>query len=377
MLSFFALLAGVAIGQHRGDVPPDLVWEKVRGHCPPSLDWPSLHGNVVVISLDGDALFPEDVTDWAASSRKFQGKPIVFLRIIAGSEFLVDQALRKAAYTGCILLDSHEANRRNFKFTSIPRTVVIDQLGVIAGYSWGPDERGILAVLDHEQETGLSEVPEEPQPYNPRAGADSFPFFEVQFSLAPPDGLRALDQGGPHFYISKQQPLKALILDLWDTPTARTSYPENLDQRNYDVTARLPFADRDLLRRLVRKAFETKFGLGIAREVLMQRVYLLTADPAPSPEMQPAREDDIEMSGLGQASLIGMAQAMQDVARALEGLLNVPVIDETGLKGRYNYSVSSKLSEAEAVFDFAHQLGLELTPAERPIEVLVVRKTRE
>ena len=97
VVSFFALLAGVAVGQHRGDFPPALVWEKVRGHCPPSLDWPSLRGNVVVISLDGSAIVPEEVTEWTDISRKFQGKPIVLLRIITGSEFLLDQALRKAA----------------------------------------------------------------------------------------------------------------------------------------------------------------------------------------------------------------------------------------------------------------------------------------
>ncbi len=65
---------------------------------------------------------------------------------------------------------------------------------------------------------------------------------------------------------------------------------------------------------------------------------------------------------------------MQDVARDLENQINVPVFDETGLKGTYNYSVASKLSALEAGIDFAHQLGLELTPAERSVEMLVVRK---
>ena len=65
---------------------------------------------------------------------------------------------------------------------------------------------------------------------------------------------------------------------------------------------------------------------------------------------------------------------MQDIASAFEGLLNTPVVDGTGLKGKYNYSASSKLSESEAAFDLAHQLGLELKEAEKPIEMLVVRK---
>jgi uncharacterized protein (TIGR03435 family) len=67
---------------------------------------------------------------------------------------------------------------------------------------------------------------------------------------------------------------------------------------------------------------------------------------------------------------------MKDIAGAFEGLLNIPVVDETGLKGTYNYSALTKLPAAEAPFDLAHQLGLELTEAERPIEMLVVRKVQ-
>jgi uncharacterized protein (TIGR03435 family) len=54
----------------------------------------------------------------------------------------------------------------------------------------------------------------------------------------------------------------------------------------------------------------------------------------------------------------------------------IPVIDETGMKGTYNYSASTKLAGTDAAFDIAHQLGLELTPASRPVDVLVVRKVQ-
>jgi uncharacterized protein (TIGR03435 family) len=75
-------------------------------------------------------------------------------------------------------------------------------------------------------------------------------------------------------------------------------------------------------------------------------------------------------------SIVGRARTMQDIARAFEGLLNVPAVDGTGLKGKYNYSASSKLSEPDAAFDLAHQLGLKLTQAESQIETLAVRKVQ-
>ena len=63
------------------------------------------------------------------------------------------------------------------------------------------------------------------------------------------------------------------------------------------------------------------------------------------------------MSGVGQGSIIGTAQTMDEIASAFEGELQTPVINETQLKGKYDYSASSKLSEPEFAFDLAHQLG--------------------
>jgi len=64
---------------------------------------------------------------------------------------------------------------------------------------------------------------------------------------------------------------------------------------------------------------------------------------------------------------------MGDIARQFQDLLKTPVVDETGVKRKYNYSASSNLPQPEAVFDFAHQLGLELSLAARHVEMVVVR----
>lgn len=76
-------------------------------------------------------------------------------------------------------------------------------------------------------------------------------------------------------------------------------------------------------------------------------------------------------------SIIGTAQSMEDIADEFEGLLNVPVVNETGRDGKYNYfAVTKGASRESAARDLAHQLGLELTQAERQIEMLVVRNVQ-
>jgi uncharacterized protein (TIGR03435 family) len=65
---------------------------------------------------------------------------------------------------------------------------------------------------------------------------------------------------------------------------------------------------------------------------------------------------------------------MPEIAESLEGT-GVLVVDKTGLKGKFDYTASTEASGLEGVLNMAHQLGLELTPTERSVELLVVRKT--
>lgn len=157
-------------------------------------------------------------------------------------------------------------------------------------------------------------------------------------------------------------------------PLTRIVFPEMLVQGNYDVIANMPGIDRETLRQSIRQAVERQFGLVVEREKWTENVYLLSESQNHSRQLRPAISGEKWMSGGGEGSIVGTAQTTQNIARVFEDLLKTPVIDSTGLKGTYDYSAWSKLSEAKSPFDLAHQLGLELTEASRPIEMLVIRK---
>jgi uncharacterized protein (TIGR03435 family) len=350
-LWIIAALTSAAGAQHTGDIPPPLIWDKLKGSCQASLDWANLRGKVVVVSFSPDEVFPNDIDNWTEAARNYQGDHVSFIQIVGGSEFLLDQALKQTAYSGCVLFDHAHRNLENFKLPPLGGTVAVDQWGFIAG---------------------PAETPPQPQPYNPSAGLTA----GIHVSPAQQGTLRSLGAGGPGRYVSKNQPLKLIILDLWDTPLARIVFPERLAEGNYDVTADMPGLDREPLLQLVREAVERRFGLLVQREERTEKIYMLTARHSPSTQLQPAATGEKWMCGAGEASIIGTAQTMEGIARAFEGLLDVPVVDATGLKGTYNYSASSKLSRSEAAVDLAHQLGLELTEAEQPIEMLVVRNVQ-
>jgi len=376
LLMVSAAGASAAIGQHSGDTPPALEWSKLKGNCPASLDWADLGGRVVVISFGNDDVFPDETLEWNEISGKFQADPVLFIRVAGGSEFLLDRALDKTAYQGCILFDENGANRRHFGLPNFPRTVVVNQLGYIAGYARGDiDADGLRAVLNHESDTGLSETPPQPKSLEP-AATDELPSYEVHIAPAQKDEFPAFGQGGPDRYVTRNQPLKSIIMGLWETPPVRISFPDNLDQSRYDVIAHLPVSDSGLLLDLVRQEVASYFGLNIYKEERPQRVYVLTATARHSKQLRPAKKGEEAMCGAGERSIAGTAQLVESIAAGLEDLLRNPVIDQTGMKGKYDYSAASELSGPEAAADIAHQLGLELTPAEQTIEMLVVRKVQ-
>src|SRR3981081_3675144 len=85
-LLMIAVLAVAANAQHKGNIPPALVWSKLKGNCTAGLDWASLRGKVVVVSLTSCFIFPEEILAWNEVVQKFQGDQVLFIRVFSSSE---------------------------------------------------------------------------------------------------------------------------------------------------------------------------------------------------------------------------------------------------------------------------------------------------
>jgi uncharacterized protein (TIGR03435 family) len=372
VLALILLVASSGVAQRRGDVAPALIWDKLNGTCPEKLSPPDLKGNVVVISLGDDFPIPQEVSDWNDLPKRFPNEPVVFLHVVTGSEFLVDQALKNATYPGCILIDGAGANRENFKLSWSTQTVVIDSFGLIAGYSGYADgetiERPVRAVLDYHDASGLSESPPEGSRQRSRpAKAASWNVLIEPAEAGGPQGF----EDGPDRYAAKNKSLEFIVSTLWNTPPALVLLPDGARNRSYSVSAHIPVSDYDLLLKLCQESVEKQVGLLIDREMRVTRAYVMSVSAQASTHLQVAHGDQQEMTGGGEGSIIGTRQTTDNIAAALQDLLGVPVVDETGMKGKYDYSATSHQAGPEAAFDLASQLGFDLKPADRPIEMLV------
>jgi uncharacterized protein (TIGR03435 family) len=105
-------------------------------------------------------------------------------------------------------------------------------------------------------------------------------------------------------------------------------------------------------------------------------VLLLTVKRAGAPGLTPAdnsswedwRARHPESTGIHQHNITAAT-----FANSIEGLVPQPVVDGTGLTGRYDF-VTGTFGPRELHRVFLDQLGLELIPTNMPVEMLVVEK---
>ena len=149
-----------------------------------------------------------------------------------------------------------------------------------------------------------------------------------------------------------------------------TALPDGL----YDVFLRMPEGEEgQLWGRLMsglRQKLEEEFGITAHTEEREMEVYALTA-PQGRPEAlsSPAVKNQASATD-GQFRNMSIASSL---VGTLESALKRPVLDQTGLKGRYDFEFTCERGTAQSVMAAVQeQLGLELSPAKRSIKVLIV-----
>jgi uncharacterized protein (TIGR03435 family) len=140
---------------------------------------------------------------------------------------------------------------------------------------------------------------------------------------------------------------------------------------------------------LIRKLLEERFGLKVHRETKELAVYAITVGKG---EEKMARStgdpngtpDENERSNGGMVTMKMTNMSMGEFAPDLGYFLDRPVVDQTGLAGRYDFLLKWTADESKAPTDgsappgmftaIQEQLGLKLEPVKAPADVLVIDK---
>ena len=165
--------------------------------------------------------------------------------------------------------------------------------------------------------------------------------------------------------------------------------PDWLDKELYDFEAKAenPDADEDQIWAMVRTLLVERFKLMVHRETKEQQVYTLTVARGKA-KMQPVSGQRGNVTWTGAGQVIFTEADITALISTLSIQLGSPVIDETDLKGFYNFKLEFKdprwrskdgsplppeLESRPDIYEaLQDQLGLKLAATKRPVAIIVV-----
>jgi len=347
--------------------------------------WDALKGKAVVLEFWATWCAPcvAAIPHLNEVSDQFKDKPLVFIAVTDEKADRIAEFLKRRAIHGWIGLDTDRSMLRDYGIHGIQRTVLVDANGKVAGVT-GPDAvtPGLLDKLLAGQPLGLAKTVDVggPPPAGVEPGSESDaspPLFEIVVRPSKEKWGGGWTGGRGKLTVAGYK-LLDVISGLHDVPTYRSDSKCDLPEERFDVTGLVPPDHEDMLRPLVRQAVETTFGLKTRREMRDVDAFVLTLLDGQSPKLTPTA-----MLEGGGSSRHGGSTSMQminastaSIANSIGAQLKKPVLDETGLTGRYDVELEWSDQTPEGLASAVReQLGLSLQRARKSVEFLVIEKS--
>ena len=169
-------------------------------------------------------------------------------------------------------------------------------------------------------------------------------------------------------------PLQTILLMAYgENSSSRMVSTVTLPGGNYDFISNFPQKSHEALQQELKR----KFGLSASHQPRETDVLRLTVKSAGALGLRPgSSQGGSTESGAGRFSCIN--QPLSRLISTLEDHLNMPIVDETGLTGAFDIDLTwDKTDSLPAVNQaLVEELGLELAPARKPIDMLVVQQSR-
>ncbi len=156
----------------------------------------------------------------------------------------------------------------------------------------------------------------------------------------------------------------------------RTIFHAPLPEEKFDFIANLPSGSDAALQQEAKK----RFGVIGRFETIETNVLFLQLATRTAPGLLPTSTQNMSSSRDSGNQFEMINTTVDSIANYLEGLLEIPVVDQTGLSGHYDIRLKSNPRNdpshenlKRAVRD---QLGLDLVPGTAPIKMLIIEKAK-
>jgi uncharacterized protein (TIGR03435 family) len=211
-----------------------------------------------------------------------------------------------------------------------------------------------------------------------------------------PSGRMYIGGRGSVTFTATNASLASLVIAAYELRPYQLSGPGWMESDRFDITAKEPPGTAaPQIRIMLQNLLATRFKMAVHRGTKDVSQYQLTvlpgkpllantAPPAAVPGETEAREPDalqtepgahLSMAiGQGGGRITTTGETMGQLAQLLEAPLHEPVIDATGLKGKFAFRLEWAQADAQNTLAEAlkTQLGIKLEHKKRPIDILIV-----
>jgi uncharacterized protein (TIGR03435 family) len=218
------------------------------------------------------------------------------------------------------------------------------------------------------------------------------PAFEVASIRAGEPGQESIETG-PGSLTMRHARLSACIRWAYNVQEFQITGPGWIHDVWFDVFAKsageVPVAK---LREMLQQLLAQRFKLAVHRETKEMTTLVLTVVKS-GHKLQPTETEGDPAFQTGKLTATGRGATLEPLIALLTKELGEPVVDETGLKGKFNYfldinpywteesrkaaeGINGPPQDANAIIAAAFQkeLGLKVEPRKAPVEMIVVDK---
>jgi uncharacterized protein (TIGR03435 family) len=308
-------------------------------------------------------------------AHEFKTEDVVFLSITDDDEDRLNSFLSKRPLEGIIGIDGERKSWRAFGVPSIPHTIVIDKSGRILGAT---SPENVTSDTIKEALAGRTPVLPPKQGVEPDLDWDKH-LIEWQDGVPPAiyaiiKPIKTTTSGAmvePSRVTADGVSLQNLVQIAYDTDYYHVDWKLPADSQSYRVAIRVPEGREASLRPYMRQILITMFGIKAEFESQEREVFVLKCSESRAKPSESMAEQEIAEIMKGKITL--RRQPIEKLCQFLTNSLDLIVVDETGLKGKYDFDIPYQRGQYEVTLQALTKIGLEANKTRRSIPVLIVR----
>ena len=312
-------------------------------------------------------------------AEKLSGKPITFISISNDEDkSRLREFLKKTPLPGISAWDPDRKWFKAYQGVGIPHTVIVDAGGRIAGITspWNLTVEVLEKVMDG---IPINLPPKEASEVSldwDRKWDDGIePLTQVIIKPVSATGSASMYSPGSNRFVADGLVLELLIRLAYEIPAPYLDYRLPHSKRQYRVSAIVPKGQETRLLPLLRESLKSSFGLSIYWETQEKEVLVLKQSPGEKSGLRPSRAEK-SASWIVRGSLYGTKQILERLCLAVAEWIGIPVVDETGLSGQYDWELPYQPGDPSVLIAaLRKELGLEAERSRRQIQVLVVENS--